>query len=156
MIDSDKQLQEAVRSGARDQVRQLAAAGANVNAKDSEGNTPLCSTENGEIIQLLLSYGADPNLACDDGTTPLILAVMGQTPSSTIRVLLAAGANPNTPGIFGMTPLMHAAGNCDIEVVRTLISAGADVNAVDRRGKNALHAARKRPEIVALLQGVVR
>jgi ankyrin repeat protein len=78
---------------------------------------------------------------------------MGQTPIAAIRALLDAGANPNTTGGFGMTPLMHAAGNREIEVVRLLLSAGANVTTVDALGKNALHSARKRPEIVALLKG---
>jgi hypothetical protein len=147
MSTPEKQLQEAVRVSDKARIQKLTATGADVNTKDSEGNTLLCSTEDPEIIQLLLSLGADPNVACDDGTTPLIVAVMGRTALSAIRALLNAGANPNTPGGFGMTPLMHASGNREIEVVKCLLSAGADVTAVDTLGKSALHAARKRPDV---------
>ena len=54
---------------------------------------------------------------------------------------------------FGATPLMIAARNGHINVVRLLISHGADPLASDFEGFNALHAAAKggRPEVVGFL-----
>ena len=52
----------------------------------------------------------------------------------------------NARGIFGMTPLMITATksksrttDSQIEVVKTLIDKGADVNLVDEDGQPALH-----------------
>jgi hypothetical protein len=146
------QFHEAVLLGDLDQIRKIAARGVDMDAKDSSGNTPLCRTENPDVIELLLSLGADPNAPCDDERAPLIVALTSQTPLSTIQALLHAGANPNTADGFGMTPLMHASKNSDIEIVKALLAAGADVNAADKLGTTALHAARKRPPILALLR----
>lgn len=53
--------------------------GAEVNAKDTYGNTIISrgtftSKGRGEIIKLLLSYGADPEIANDSGVNALSLA----------------------------------------------------------------------------------
>ena len=50
------------------------------------------------------------------------------------------GADVNAPDEEGMTALMNAAWTGDIEAVRTLIKAGAHVNAVEKKtGATALH-----------------
>lgn len=41
-------------------------------------------------------------------------------------------------GLFGMTPLMVASANCNVGSMKTLISNGADVNALDYEGLSAL------------------
>lgn len=52
--------------------------GADINAKDSQGNTPLhyaaLQTDNVEVLQYLLSEGADVNLTTEFGETPYELA----------------------------------------------------------------------------------
>lgn len=76
----------------------------NINHIDILGDTALtsairsCTTENCDkivqIIELLLDYGADPNLCGSGGLTPLMLAVMkGQM--NLVLLLLNAGADPS-------------------------------------------------------------
>jgi ankyrin repeat protein len=65
--------------------------------------------------------------------------------------LLRAGTPAGVPDELGITPLMYAAGRGDLEVVRMLVEAGADPNALmedvdplvdpDQRGQSALHSA---------------
>jgi ankyrin repeat protein len=50
----------------------LLAAGADVNARDAQGNTALLFCHrNVELASLLLHAGADPNVRNNDGDTPL-------------------------------------------------------------------------------------
>jgi Domain of unknown function (DUF6438)/Ankyrin repeats (3 copies) len=56
-------------------VRLLAQAGANVNARDNEGNTPLHETFLTDVEGELLKLGADVNARNDDGETPIFTTV---------------------------------------------------------------------------------
>jgi ankyrin repeat protein len=61
-----------------------------------------------------------------------------------VRLLLARGVNPNTPSSAGeYTPLMHAAGSGNLELVKLLIDAGADLNPEDQHGHTALDEAER-------------
>lgn len=68
-------------------------------------------------------------------STEVIGAVRGSN-IKRLRELLAAGADPNVTGngeglTTGITPLMIAANRGDVETVKLLIAAGADLNARD-------------------------
>ncbi len=64
------------RDGARVEcVRLLAHAGANVNARDDEGNTPLHETFLTDVEEELLKLGADVNARNKDGETPIFTTV---------------------------------------------------------------------------------
>lgn len=64
------------KDGARAEcVRLLAQAGANVNARDNNGNTPLHETFLIDVQEELLKLGADVNARNDDGETPIFTAV---------------------------------------------------------------------------------
>ena len=57
----------------------LLVAGAQIDAADSNGNTPLSNAVfsyrgDGDVIQLLRSSGADPNLSNNYGVSPISLA----------------------------------------------------------------------------------
>jgi hypothetical protein len=55
------------------------------------------------ITRLLLAAGADPNAADGNGNTPLMLALFGKADSTTIRILLDAGADPDRKNARGVT-----------------------------------------------------
>ena len=48
----------------------LLAAGANVNARNNLGNTPLHVVRNPRLIDLLLDHGADPRARNEEGEVP--------------------------------------------------------------------------------------
>ena len=67
----------AVFWGCDDTIRALADAGADLNAKDESGETPLHRAANGRRIDtflMLAELGADPRIWNDDCETPLNLA----------------------------------------------------------------------------------
>ena len=73
--------------------------GADVNARDEIGNTPLHHaahySRNTELAPLLLSHGADVNARSKDNWTPLHLAVIrGPGCEDLVDLLLDHGANP--------------------------------------------------------------
>ena len=74
-------------------LRQLLEAGANPDAQNDGGFTPLMSAVSmgPDAVQLLLDYGADPNLDTQNGTTALIIAAsFGRTAEG--RLLIQNGA----------------------------------------------------------------
>ena len=98
-------------------VRELLAAGAKINAQDSEGKTPLAiavfeenqSSLTGEfpIIQTLLEFGCDVNLGDKQGSTPLMQASRFCLPI-VVRILLDAGADPTLADHEGRTAMQYA------------------------------------------------
>lgn len=73
----------------------LLDAGVGVN-EPVEGSTLLCAAAQNScapVVTLLLSRGADPDLADAEGSTPLIYAAMAQDVAC-VRLLLEAGADP--------------------------------------------------------------
>ena len=149
------------------QVREAIRTGAQVNARDELGATPLmwaaAGNVNTEVITLLLKSGADANARDDYSLTPLIWAVMGSTDPKLITALLEAGADINAGTNSGMTPLMYAAWfNENPEMITLLLKAGADPKSRDSEGKTALDYIKKNPAVMgtdaykALLDAVNR
>lgn len=88
----------------------LLAKGANPNAHDSRGVTPLevaVGQAFDEGVQLLLSKGARVDEADTTGTTPLISAVLRRD-GRLVKMLLAAGANPDRPDNSGRSARDYA------------------------------------------------
>ena len=88
----------------------LLAKGANVNARDSRGRTPLVVASNlgfEEGVELLVSKGASLDEANDAGETPLIAAVHNRN-YNMIRILLKAGANPDRTDNSGRSAREYA------------------------------------------------
>ena len=78
-----------------------------------------------EIIELLLQFGADPNFPCTPFSTPLFSAC-SKNMYKYIPILVKAGARINET-VNKRTALHTAAWNNNIESVRLLIEAGADL-----------------------------
>jgi ankyrin repeat protein len=77
-------------------VRLMLDAGADVDARDGSGNTPLIASaadDRIKIVQLLIDRGADVNARNRDGDTPLTNAACWGAERVT-KLLLARGANP--------------------------------------------------------------
>jgi Ankyrin repeats (3 copies)/Ankyrin repeat len=121
----------------------LLAKGADVNAKDNDGETALMKTPDYSlVIQVLLAKGADINAKKNNGETALIQASAVRRRSK-VQMLLANGADVNAKDNDGMTALMGALMGAEkgidcLDVVQTLIANGADVNAKDNERRPVL------------------
>jgi ankyrin repeat protein len=128
-------------------VKKLVARGANVNARmtlrrnlnntrlNELGATPFmlaANTCDAELMRTLVTLGADPLLGNVDNTTPLMAAAG-----------LASRSPGEDPGTESET----------VEAVQLALDLGADINAVDKNGETAMHAAayKNLPRVVKLL-----
>jgi uncharacterized protein len=130
-----------------------------------------------EFVKALVAHGADVNARMtkranlsntrlnEIGATPYLLAAL-TADAELMRTLAALGADPMVPTVDYSTPLMAAAGlatrspgedaGTESEVVEALQAAldfGADVNAIDKNGETAMHAAayKNLPKVVKFL-----
>lgn len=74
-----------------------------------------------DIVDILLSFGADPNQALNDGTTPLLIAAQ-QGDTEICRQLLEAEADASLCAHNGCSPLLAAVNFGHLDVVALLFS----------------------------------
>jgi len=158
----------------------LIAAGADVNAKNKDGWTPLVyatSQGNKEVVKLLVEKGADINLEGVFTThRPLYLAVENGHKDlcelfidkgakdyelllhaaayfgniGIVEMLLERGVDVNFKDKGGRIPLHYAADGGNKELFELLLSKGADINAKTSHGMTPFHYANTK-EIAQLL-----
>ena len=135
-------LHHAAGFGTADVVTLLLDSGADINAKNRRGSTPLHWAIHDEAkVRLLLARGADVNAKQVEGRTPVYQAAVLGGGLPVLRVLLEKGGNPNTPILNGQTPLFVAALRGDASAMTLLIDKGADVNAKSGAGNAPLLSA---------------
>jgi hypothetical protein len=106
-------LHDACSGGKLATVEALLRRGADPNARNEYGQTPLINaidrrhTEVTEIVRTLLASGADCNASAQNAESPLHRAARHGL-HDVIELLLGAGANPNAAGLWGFTPLYEA------------------------------------------------
>ena len=108
-------------------VKRRLADGADVNAKDDDGWTPLFyAADEGhkEIAELFIAAGADVNAKTGRGFTPLYMAASGGH-KEIVELLIAEGADVNAKSRLGQTPLDWA----DDEIAYLLRKHGAKTSA---------------------------
>lgn len=161
-MNSKKQtaLMIATIQNAVEPVRMLTKAGANVNAQTDDSTSPLlyASAEgNLEILKLLLETKPTFTTYDKEGNTPLILASK-RGYIDVVRELIKTSINVNHVNNFGYTALLETIisnnGNSTYQqIVKLLISGGAQVNLPDKQGMSPLqHAQQKgQKEIVEIL-----
>lgn len=128
--DVNQELVNAIIAQDGERVRFLIKKGADVNARDSGGFSPLdtaARNRSASLVEVLIDAGADPNSADQDGFFPLLHAV-NRNHVPTVEVLARKGAYLNKRNKQDITPLSWAIGDGKLFAAKALIDQGADVN----------------------------
>jgi ankyrin repeat protein len=135
-------LMYAAALGTLDALRLLLNAGADPNAANELGATPLmwCAGDAAKV-KLLLASGAKVNVRSKLGRTPLLIAAAYDGAAESARLMIERGANVNARDESGMSVLNQAANVNNLEVARMLLAKGANVNIADNGGFTPLHGA---------------
>jgi ankyrin repeat protein/mono/diheme cytochrome c family protein len=135
-------LHHAAGFGSLESLTFLLDKGANVNARNRRGSTPLFWAIHDEAkVRLLIARGATINVKQVEGRSPVYLASVLGSGNAVLRLLLENGGNPNVPTLNGLTALSGAALRGDVDAMRLLLDKGADVDAKNGAGATALMAA---------------
>ena len=151
----------------------LLGKGADPNARDALGQTPLHKCTVAQVAAMLLSAGADASLADKNDRTalevaaahknkavaevirryPMVRAVMRGNLAAVQVILKADKGAVGARDWEGATPLHYVAESGNREIAEVLLANGADVNARKTNGVTPLHVASAfgRLEIISLL-----
>jgi len=127
-------------------VQDLIKRGADVDAKDNDGDTPLhLATERNfiEIAKLLIERGADVNAKNSWGETPLHMASYHNR-IEIAKLLLDAGADVEAKNMFGMTPLYFTDTIKKIKLAQLLLERGANPMTKANHGKTPFSKAKSK------------
>jgi ankyrin repeat protein len=142
-------------TGDLEMARRLLDAGADVNARDRFGSTPLeLSAWRGfrDVVDLLLDRGAA--VPADSQAVAVGLMTAAERALTRLfRIFSERAADLNPRNDNGGTILHSAAAGGSAEIAAILLGRGLDVNARDRYGRTPLHYAAEngRTEVVRLL-----
>ena len=174
---------DAIQKGDTKLVKAFIENGVDANTKDDAADTALVlAADRGEteMARMLIDAGADVNARGNGGRTALMAASFDESKqgfarTDTVRMLIKARANVNAKDDVGLTALIRAAqtnvhsiatltgngGKVQVmkidsngEIVRMLIEAKADVNAMSNDGRTASNVASTKghTEIIRMLR----
>jgi truncated hemoglobin YjbI len=135
-------LHDAAMAGEAELAAALIRFGADPDAKEPEGHTPLYYASTGAVARVLLAAGANANVPSGPTRgTPLHQAARrGYAPVA--AALLDHGANIEARDAKGQTPLRRAVNCRQLPVVELLMQRGANPHAEDNRRVTPLDVAR--------------
>jgi ankyrin repeat protein len=128
-------LMQAALHGDAEMLRALISKGADVNLTNPQGATALhWAAGDPAKVKLLLEAGANANAKSNLGRTPLTIAAATPGNIESVRLLLKHGADPKLVDQNGDGPLGNAATSADVEMIRVLLAAGANLEERGARG----------------------
>lgn len=133
----------AAASGYNSEIERLIKAGAEVNAINTQGATPLffaIINKKPEAVKTLIDYGANVNELSLYNENPLLLAINVRDPHIT-EILIRNGADVNFRNHAGVTPLHVTAAYGLPDLTDLLLYYDADIDTRDNDGTTPLMAA---------------
>lgn len=124
---SEQAIHLAARRGHLAMVKLLLDRGANPDARDSQGATPLFETSDPAIAKLLIARGANVSARDSDGIQPVHRAATRSL--ELVKLLVRHGADPLARDQRGGHPLHEAARDGNLEIARYLVGRGSPVGA---------------------------
>lgn len=130
--------------------------GLDINIPDRTGCTALHHGPRIEVLELLLSRGANidaRNLAGETTLHTIADLRVDNAVVESIQLLLNNGADPNASDKYGKSPLHYAIGRSSTRIVELLLKHGATLDAKDNQGLTPLHWAviKRLPNLVEIL-----
>lgn len=137
----------ACMGGFIDVIRDLVENKADVNKTDTKNWTALLAYansqyDNAEIVDFLISQGANVNSVTNDEVSSLMMASF-HGHEQNVKSMIQHKADVNHKDSYGKTPLSSACLSGNVDIVRFLIENGADVEVVDKNGDTLESLARK-------------
>lgn len=154
-VETGGALREAVDRGHTEVAKILINHGADVNDKDSYGQSLVMtavSANHPGVLDALIAAKADVSAPNQYRITPLAVAAE-QGHLHSVKALIAAGAKVNARGTSGGTALSVAILRGYKEIVEALLAANADVQ---RDKEDLLALAADKPEIKAMLEKAMK
>jgi ankyrin repeat protein len=103
-----------------------------------------------QVLGVLLDAGANVDARDPEGETVLMKVSEAIAGDQSIKVLIEHKADVNLKDNRGRTALMHAAGECVSDAIPLLLENGADPNVRDEDGKSALDLADESNNLTAI------
>jgi len=141
-IDGNTPFMEAVRGAIIPSIEKLSQSGADTNTRNIRGDTPLhtaVSMDRPDVVSILLKMNASIHARNTKNRTPFQISL---TVTPRMVSALLTGDRVNIPDDMGNSAL-HVAiqERASVDIIRTIINAGARINTVDNNGKTALRLA---------------
>lgn len=122
----------------------FASLGANTNATNNNGETPIhflrwTRTNFKEMLNLLLKHGADINAKSKSGNTVLLNAVFQRKSVNVLKQLVDNGADWKASSSNGKSVVRLAIEGGNIEALKYFVSIGADIHQRNNEGEMPAH-----------------
>jgi truncated hemoglobin YjbI len=135
-------LHDAAMVGEPELAAALIRSGADPDAKEAGGHSPLYRASTGDVARVLLEAGATVDVTSGPTRGTALHQAARRGCVSVAQALLDHGAAIDARDAKGETPLRRAVNCRQLEMVRLLFRLGADPHAADRRGVTPLGVAR--------------